>query len=92
MAFATLTTARLFHGFNCRSEHSVFHLGIRSNPYTIGAFFLGLILLNLVLFVPFLKGPFQTADITGIQYGLIYILAVIPTVFIQFIKAVKERR
>ncbi len=26
MAFAALTLARLFHGFNCRSSHSIFHL------------------------------------------------------------------
>ena len=27
MAFATLTLARLFHGFNCRSNHSIFKIG-----------------------------------------------------------------
>ena len=32
MAFATLTAARLFHGFNCRSAHSIFRIGFKSNP------------------------------------------------------------
>ena len=27
MAFSTLTLARLFHGFNCRSKHNIFKLG-----------------------------------------------------------------
>ena len=31
MAFATLTLARLFHGFTCRSESSIIKIGIRSN-------------------------------------------------------------
>ena len=31
MAFATLTLARLFHGFNCRSKHNIFKLGFSSN-------------------------------------------------------------
>ncbi len=31
MAFATLTLARLFHGFNCRSSRSIFRLGLLTN-------------------------------------------------------------
>ena len=31
MAFATLTLARLFHGFNCRADASIFKLGLKSN-------------------------------------------------------------
>ena len=38
MAFTTLTLARLFHGFNCRSHHSILHLGLFSNLYSIMAF------------------------------------------------------
>ncbi len=37
MAFATLTSARLFHGFNCRSKHSIFRIGFRKNWYSLGA-------------------------------------------------------
>ena len=90
MAFAVLTTARLFHGFNCRSNHSIFRLKFSSNWYTVGAFFLGLILLNLVLFVPFLQKMFSVSDLSSSQYGLIYIFAIIPTVIIQLIKLIWE--
>ena len=41
MAFATLTLARLFHGFNCRSKHNIFKLGFSSNWYSLGAFAAG---------------------------------------------------
>ena len=50
MAFATLCLARLWHGFNARGSSSIFKLGITTNLYTIGAFFLGGLLLCCVLY------------------------------------------
>lgn len=90
MAFATLTAARLFHGFNCRSRHSIIRLGFSGNWYSLGAFAAGMILLNLVLFVPVLKRLFLVATLTGTQLGMIYLLAFIPTVIIQIIKITRE--
>lgn len=90
MAFATLTSARLFHGFNCRSEHSIFKIGFSKNWYSLGAFVVGILLLNLVLFVPFLQRMFSVSPLTGNQIGCIYLLAVLPTVVIQLIKVVRE--
>ena len=34
MAFATLCLARLFHGFNCRGDKSIFSIGLLSNRYS----------------------------------------------------------
>ena len=90
MAFATLCLARLFHGFNCRSKNSIFRLGVFANKYTWGAFGIGLILLNAVLFVPFLQRLFQVENLRLNQYGTIYLLAIIPTIIIQIVKIVKE--
>lgn len=83
MAFATLTAARLFHGFNCRSAHSIFKIGFRRNWYSLGAFAAGIVLLSLVLFVPGLQGLFEVVPMTMAQIGTILTLAVIPTVVIQ---------
>lgn len=91
MAFATLTLARLFHGFNCRSEHSIFHLGFSSNYYSVAAFACGLVLLNLVLFVPVLSTLFSVTALSLAQIGAIYLLAFAPTVLIQIFKVVAER-
>ena len=90
MAFATLCLARLFHGFNCRGKNSIFRLGVFANKYTWGAFGIGLILLNAVLFVPFLQRLFQVENLRLNQYGTIYLLAIIPTIIIQIVKIVKE--
>jgi Ca2+-transporting ATPase len=90
MAFATLTQARLFHGFNCRSTHSIFKLGFRSNWYSVGAFLLGTGLLAAVLLIPGLKGLFSVAALTGAQVGAIAGLAFGPTVVIQMVKVIRE--
>lgn len=91
MAFATLTLARLFHGFNCRSRHSIFKLGLTSNLYSLAAFFVGVFLLSFVLFVPFMHSMFSVEVLTGLQIGFIGLLAVIPTVVIQLIKVICDR-
>ncbi len=90
MAFAVLTMARLFHGFNCRSKHSIFKLGFKNNWYSLGAFAAGVVLLLCVLFVPFLQAPFCVAPLNLTQLGQIVGLAVIPTVIIQLIKVIRE--
>ena len=91
MAFCTLTLARLFHGFNCRSSHSIFRIGFSGNWYSLGAFLAGVVLLSLVMFMPFLEKLFSVTALTGGQIGLVYLLAVIPTVIIQMTKVIRER-
>ncbi len=91
MAFATLTLARLFHGFNCRGKESVLRLGLGTNPFSLLAFAAGILLLALVLFVPALEGLFLVAPLTGVQLGWILLLAFLPTLLIQGIRAMKGR-
>lgn len=91
MAFCTLTLARLFHGFNCRSSHSIFRIGFSGNWYSLGAFLAGVALLSLVMFVPFLARLFSVTALSGGQIGIVYLLAVVPTVIIQITKVIRER-
>jgi len=90
MAFSTLTLARLFHGFNCRSSHSIFKIGLMSNLYSIMAFEAGVVLLAAVLFVPGLQTLFSVADLSVRQLLTIVIFAVVPTLVIQAFKTVRE--
>ena len=93
MAFATLTLARLFHGFNCRGKESIFRLKFSSNPASNYAFLAGVVLLLLVLFVPGLKGLFQVSpDLGMVHFGEIVGLAFLPTLIIQIIKLVRDFR
>ena len=91
LAFATLTLARLFHGFNCRGRQSLFALGLLSNKASLAAFAAGVVLLAAVLFVPFLSGLFQIAPFTMEQIGICALLAFLPTVVIQIGKCVGLR-
>ena len=89
MAFATLTLARLFHGFNCRGAESIFHLKFSSNKYSVLAFFAGVVLLLAVLFVPGLKGLFLVSPAFGLsRLGQVVLLAILPTLIIQLVKLV----
>lgn len=90
MAFATLCMARLFHGFNCRGSRSIFRLP--SNPYSVGAFFVGTLLLMLVLFVPALHGLFDIDNaLTLTNIGQIVGLAFVPTLLIQLSRIVRGK-
>ena len=94
MAFATLTLARLFHGFNCRSDKDIFEIGFTSNKWSLGAFATGALLLVLVLTVPFLQKLFLIAPLRLPQALSIAGLAFIPTLAIQIGKMLtkKERK
>ncbi|WP_297233523.1 cation-translocating P-type ATPase [uncultured Flavonifractor sp.] len=91
MAFATLTLARLFHGFNCRGDQSIFKLKFSTNKASVGAFFAGVVLLMLVLFTPGLKGLFMVSPAFGlINLGQIVGLAFLPTLVIQIVKIIAD--
>ncbi|OUN25396.1 cation-translocating P-type ATPase [Pseudoflavonifractor sp. An85] len=93
MAFATLTLARLFHGFNCRGAESIFTLKLSTNKSSIMAFFAGVVLLLLVLFVPGLNSLFLVSPAFGIaNLGEIVGLALLPTIVIQIAKVILERK
>ncbi|MGN0276042.1 MAG: cation-translocating P-type ATPase [Hominisplanchenecus sp.] len=89
MAFSTLTLARLFHGFNCRSEKPLHRLGFSGNWYSLGAFALGVCLLSLVLFVPGLRYLFRVEAMSMGQIGWVCLLAFIPTLLVQGYKTGK---
>ena len=89
MSFATLTLARLFHGFNCRGRESIFRLGLLSNKYSLYAFGAGVGLLALVIFVPVLHGVFSIESLSIQAIGQIVVLSFVPTLIIQFVKIIK---
>ena len=92
MAFATLTMARLFHGFNCRSKESIFEIGLGSNKYSVYAFAAGVCLLALVIFVPFLHSVFSVENLSATAIAQIIGLSFIPTVIIQLVKLCRNKK
>ena len=90
LAFAALTLARLFHGFNCRGAQSLLRLGLNTNRASLGAFAAGVVLLAAVLLIPGLNGLFQVAPFTPGQLALTALLAFLPTLVIQIGKCVRH--
>lgn len=89
MAFMTICLSRLLHGFNCRSEQSLFQIGIFSNLYSLYAFFIGFLLLNMIIALPFFHSLFMIHSLKWYQLFYIYLFASIPTIIIQIRKTLK---
>ena len=90
MAFGTLCTARLVHGFNCKSDYPViFSKRLWNNIYLIGAFLLGLVLITCVMTVPALHGVFKVQTLTFTQLLIVYGLALVNLPVIQLMKKIK---
>ncbi|MCI9153648.1 cation-translocating P-type ATPase [Lachnospiraceae bacterium] len=90
MAFGTLCTARLVHGFNCKDDRPVvLSKKLWNNKYLLGAFALGLCLITAVLMIPASSGVFKVQTLTGAQLLIVYGLAVLNLPVIQAIKAAR---
>lgn len=90
MAFATLSLARLFHGFNCRADAPLHRLGLLTNRSALFAFAGGAALLAVVLFVPALHPLLLVADVSLAHAGQIALLAFAPTLVIQLYRTVRD--
>lgn len=91
MAFSTLCLSRLFHGFNCRSQRSLYRIGLFTNKYSILAFVIGFCFLNAILLWQPLHSLFSVTTITMTQLFTIYGLALIPTALIQLGRMLRHR-
>ena len=87
MAFATLCSARLFHGFNCKSDRPVvFTSKLLNNIYLIGAFVVGLALVTMVVMIPGLHSIFKVQTLNLTQLLIVYGLAAVNIPIIQILK------
>jgi Ca2+-transporting ATPase len=64
IAFVTLCTSELLRAFTARSEHhSVFSIGVFSNPWMVWATVGSFLLVLLTVYVPFLQPFFDTVPL-----------------------------
>ncbi|MEG1847150.1 MAG: cation-translocating P-type ATPase [Lachnospiraceae bacterium] len=91
MAFGTLCTARLVHGFNCKSEAPViFSSRFWNNKYLWGAFGIGLVLMTAVMTLPILQGIFKVQTLNLTQLFTVYGLALAHLLIVQLFKYGKQ--
>lgn len=90
MAFGTLCSSRLVHGFNCKSPRPVvFSAALCNNIYLIGAFLIGVVLITGVLIIPGLRGIFKVVTLGLGQLLTVYGLAFLNLPVIQAVKWMK---
>lgn len=93
MAFGTLCTGRLVHGFNCKSDRPMmFSKKLWNNIYLIGAFLIGFVLITSVLTIPALQNVFKVVPLNVTQLFTVYGLALLNLLVIQLLKWIRKRR
>ncbi|WP_195987287.1 calcium-translocating P-type ATPase, PMCA-type [Clostridium sp. D53t1_180928_C8] len=72
IALCTLVMSQLLHVFECRSErHSIFEINVLSNIYLLGAVLVSIIMICGILYIPFLRGVFNTVALNLGQWLLV---------------------
>lgn len=90
-AFLILCIARLFHGFSCRSELPLSKIGVFTNRNTVYAFLVGIALVAVIVFVPFVSAMFGVMPLNAVQILTILALAFAPTLLVQAVKMVRYK-
>lgn len=90
MAFATLVLAQLVHVRNLHSNtKSAFRLKINHNTKLLGAIFVSLLLMLLVLLIPAMRNVFEFSQLGKQQWITVILLALIPTIIVEIMKMLK---
>lgn len=89
MAFATLSISQLFHAFNMRSHRSIFTVNILSNPYLIGAFFMGIFLQMVVIMTP-IHIIFDVIPLSLKEWSIVFLLSFMPILIVELEKLLNK--
>lgn len=92
-AFVTLVTAELLRAYTVRSEkHTLWRIGIFSNPQMNLATIASFAMMAVVVFIPTLQDIFKTVHLSLFDWDVIMIFAILPVIFGELSKVVKARR
>ena len=87
MAFVVLAGSQLFYSLTMRnSTKSIFRVGLFSNIYVVGAIIIGFILQLGVISVPFLASAFKVQMLSGRDWILVILFALVPLAVNEVIK------
>jgi Ca2+-transporting ATPase len=89
MAFAVLSLSQLFHAFNMRSEHSIFKIGWFSNKKMVLSFLVCALLQVAVISIDALTKVFKVTPLTPIQWGIVFLLSIVPIIVVELQKRVR---
>ncbi|WP_101698414.1 calcium-translocating P-type ATPase, PMCA-type [Clostridium minihomine] len=87
MAFATLSLSQIVHSHNMRSSHSLFKIGIFSNPQLILASVICVIMQVSVIAVEPIAQVFKTSVLNLGQWLAVALISMVPFVIVEVEKA-----
>lgn len=89
MAFLVLTISQLLHSLNQRSNtESIFATGNGHNPYLFGTVAASGAVLAVILIVPALREVFSLALLTGTQWLIVILFALLPLLAVEISKCI----
>lgn len=87
MSFVVLATSQLFYSLTMRNAtKSIFQVGLFTNKYLVGAIITGVILQLGVISVPFLARAFQVQMLSGRDWMLVMLFALVPLAVNEIVK------
>lgn len=90
MAFCVLSLSQLFHAFNMRSTHSIFKIGLFTNPKMLLSFAICTFLqIAVVMYQPLTK-VFDVISLNINQWLIVFLLSVIPIFVVELQKKVNH--
>ena len=95
MVFVTITVARLFYSFNCRGRFSLLYQkkkGYKFNLTLLIALIFGLVMVNLLLFVPYFYKLFAISELSFKEIVYAYGLGLIPALMIQAFLMYRDKK
>ncbi len=90
MAFIALSMLELVHGFNIKTDNSLFKTNIFNNMYLIGSFIVGTILQVGVVMIPGIAILFRSVPLNIEQWLIVMLISFSPIVIIEFQKKINE--
>lgn len=89
MCFAVLSLSQLVHSLNMRSSDSLLKIGFFSNAKLLFSVILCIALQCAVITVPALQIIFRTSPLTGMQWLMVVVLALLPVPLVELEKRAK---
>lgn len=87
MAFVVLAASQLLYSLSMRNpSKTIWQVGLFSNKYLIGAIIIGFLLQFAVISIPFLADAFKLQYLGGADWGIVFLLALIPLFINELIK------
>ncbi|MGH8978335.1 MAG: cation-translocating P-type ATPase, partial [Acidimicrobiia bacterium] len=92
MVFTTVAFLQLGHALAVRSERtSAFRLGVRSNPWIIGAVLVSIAAQLGAVYIPGLRDVFETETLSAAQLGVVLLASSTAFVAVEIEKLVRRR-